>query len=97
MVHDDAQDPSHAEAPPAPEETLRQPPQDNAAEQSVLGGMLLSKDAIADVLERIKPDDFYKPAHQAVYDAILEMYGRSLLYTSPSPTARTRSRMPHSP
>ncbi|MCK0438959.1 replicative DNA helicase [Gordonia alkaliphila] len=42
----------------------------------MLGGMLLSKDAIADVLERIKPDDFYKPAHQAVYDAILELYGR---------------------
>ncbi|MFT3716573.1 MAG: replicative DNA helicase [Gordonia sp. (in: high G+C Gram-positive bacteria)] len=55
---------------------MRQPPQDIAAEQSVLGGMLLSKDAIADVLERIKPDDFYKPAHQAVYDAILELYGK---------------------
>ena len=69
-------DASLPEPPPAPEETLRQPPQDTAAEQSVLGGMLLSKDAIADVLERIKPDDFYKPAHQAVYDAILELYGR---------------------
>ncbi|MFZ2512801.1 MAG: replicative DNA helicase [Gordonia sp. (in: high G+C Gram-positive bacteria)] len=76
MVRDDTQDPTHAEPPPAPEEALRQPPQDNAAEQSVLGGMLLSKDAIADVLERIKPDDFYKPAHQSVYDAILELYGR---------------------
>ncbi|MFT4088602.1 MAG: replicative DNA helicase [Gordonia sp. (in: high G+C Gram-positive bacteria)] len=63
------------DGPPA-EEALRQPPQDMAAEQSVLGGMLLSKDAIADVLERIKPEDFYKPAHQAVYDAILELYGR---------------------
>ena len=34
----------------------RQPPQDLAAEQSVLGGMLLSKDAIADVLERLRPE-----------------------------------------
>src|SRR5271168_5458661 len=49
----------------------RQPPQDLAAEQSVLGGMLLSKDAIADVLERLRPSDFYRPAHQNVYDAIL--------------------------
>ena len=36
----------------------RQPPQDLDAEQSVLGGMLLSKDAIADVLERLRPGDF---------------------------------------
>jgi replicative DNA helicase len=54
----------------------RQPPQDVAAEQSVLGGMLLSKDAIADVLERLRPGDFYRPAHQNVYDAILDLYGR---------------------
>jgi replicative DNA helicase len=54
----------------------RQPPQDLAAEQSVLGGMLLSKDAIADVLERVRPGDFYRPAHQNVYDTILDLYGR---------------------
>ena len=54
----------------------RQPPQDVAAEQSVLGGMLLSKDAIADVLEKLRPGDFYRPAHQNVYDAILDLYGR---------------------
>jgi len=54
----------------------RQPPQDLAAEQSVLGGMLLSKDAIADVLERLRPGDFYRPAHQNIYDAILDLYAR---------------------
>src|SRR3984957_19832223 len=54
----------------------RQPPQDLAAEQSVLGGMLLSKDAIADVLEKLRPGDFYRPAHQNVYDAVLDLYGR---------------------
>jgi replicative DNA helicase len=61
--------------PPA-EDFGRQPPQDMAAEQSVLGGMLLSKDAIADVLERLRPGDFYRPAHQNVYDAILDLYSR---------------------
>ncbi|OBF13541.1 replicative DNA helicase [Mycobacterium sp. ACS4054] len=62
---------------PAPSEDFgRQPPQDMAAEQAVLGGMLLSKDAIADVLERLRPGDFYRPAHQNVYDAILDLYGR---------------------
>jgi replicative DNA helicase len=54
----------------------RTPPQDIAAEQCVLGAMLLSKDAIADVVEVLKPGDFYRPAHQTVYDAILDLYGR---------------------
>jgi replicative DNA helicase len=54
----------------------RTPPQDIPAEQSVLGGMLLSKDAIADVVEVLRPGDFYRPAHQLVYDAILDLYGR---------------------
>lgn len=54
----------------------KQPPQDLAAEQSVLGGMMLSKDAIADVVEALSPNDFYRPAHQAVYDCVLDLYGR---------------------
>jgi replicative DNA helicase len=54
----------------------KQPPQDLAAEQSVLGGMMLSKDAIADVVEVLSPTDFYRPAHQAVYDCVLDLYGR---------------------
>jgi len=61
---------------PIGEDFGRQPPQDMAAEQSVLGGMLLSKDAIADVLEELRPDDFYRPAHQSVYDCILDLYSR---------------------
>jgi replicative DNA helicase len=64
------------DAPPPSEDFGRQPPHDAAAEQAVLGGMLLSKDAIADVLERLRPGDFYRPAHQNVYDAILDLYGR---------------------
>ncbi|SDC81248.1 replicative DNA helicase [Actinokineospora iranica] len=54
----------------------RQPPQDLAAEQSVLGGMMLSKDAIADVIEALRPGDFYRPAHQIIYDCVLDLYGR---------------------
>ena len=65
-----------SDSPPPAEDFGRQPPQDLAAEQSVLGGMLLSKDAIADVLERLRPGDFYRPAHQNVYDAVLDLYGR---------------------
>jgi len=54
----------------------RTPPQDNAAEQSVLGSMLLSKDAIADVVETLKGVDYYRPAHEVIHDAIIDLYGR---------------------
>ncbi|MGQ0844120.1 MAG: DnaB-like helicase N-terminal domain-containing protein, partial [Sporichthyaceae bacterium] len=54
----------------------RVPPQDVTAEQCVLGGMMLNKDAIADVVEELRSTDFYRPAHQLVYDAILDLYGR---------------------
>jgi replicative DNA helicase len=52
------------------------PPQDIVAEQSVLGAMLLSKDAIAEVIESLREIDFYKPAHAKIYGAILDIYGR---------------------
>ena len=58
------------------EDPGRQPPQDPAAEQSVLGGMLLSKDAIADVVERLQAGDFYRPAHEIIFGAILDLFGR---------------------
>ncbi|WFE25634.1 replicative DNA helicase [Solwaraspora sp. WMMD791] len=54
----------------------RTPPQDIAAEQCVLGGMLLSKDAIADVVEILKSHDFYRPIHATIFDAVLDLYGR---------------------
>jgi replicative DNA helicase len=54
----------------------RMPPQDTDAEQSVLGSMLISKDAIADVLEVAKAHDFYKPAHETIFDAITDLYSR---------------------
>src|SRR6478735_3262329 len=54
----------------------RTPPQDLDAERSVLGGMMISKDAIADVVEQIRGTDFYRPAHEVVYDAIIDLYGR---------------------
>ncbi|CAA9377875.1 MAG: Replicative DNA helicase (DnaB) [uncultured Nocardioidaceae bacterium] len=54
----------------------RTPPQDEHAEQSVLGAMLLSKDAIADVVEGLRGVDFYRPANELVFDAILTLYGR---------------------
>ncbi len=67
---------SVAELAPRGGEFERTPPHDLAAEQCVLGGMLMSKDAISDVMEVISPPDHYRPAHQLVHEAILELYGR---------------------
>jgi replicative DNA helicase len=54
----------------------RTPPQDMEAEQCVLGAMMMSKDAIADVVETIRGTDFYRPAHEQIYNAIIDLYGR---------------------
>jgi replicative DNA helicase len=67
---------SVAEIVPRGEEFERTPPHDVAAEQCVLGGMLMSKDAISDVLEVIRPGDHYRPAHQLVHEVILDLYSR---------------------
>ncbi len=67
---------SVTEIAPRNDDFERTPPHDVAAEQCVLGGMLLSKDAISDVIEVIRPSDHYRPAHQLVHEAILDLYGR---------------------
>ena len=54
----------------------RTPPQDVQAEQSVLGAMMMSKDAVANVVEVLKGRDFYRPAHELIYDAILDLYAK---------------------
>jgi replicative DNA helicase len=52
----------------------RTPPHDLLAEQSAIGGMLLSKDAVADVIESVRAIDFYIPKHEIIFDAILALY-----------------------
>lgn len=59
---------------PPPNGLDRTPPQDIPAEQSVLGAMMLSKDAIADVVEQLKGVDFYRPAHETVFDVIVDLF-----------------------
>jgi replicative DNA helicase len=56
--------------------TERVPPHNLEAEESVLGSMMLSNEAIASVVEVLKPADFYRPAHQRIYDAVIAVYGR---------------------
>ncbi|MFV0320021.1 MAG: DnaB-like helicase N-terminal domain-containing protein, partial [Microbacterium sp.] len=52
----------------------RTPPHDMLAEQSALGGMLLSGDAVADVIETLRGTDFYVPKHELIFEAILNLY-----------------------
>ncbi len=54
----------------------RVPPHNLQAEESLLGAMLLSKDAIAAAVETCSADDFYKPAHGHIFDAIQSLYGQ---------------------
>ena len=52
----------------------RTPPHDLLAEQSVLGGMMLSKDAVADVYGLLRGADFYVPKHEVVFEAVMDLY-----------------------
>ena len=51
-------------------------PNDNLSEQSTLGGMLLSQEAIAEVFEYVKGDDFYAPKHETIFNAIMALYSK---------------------
>ncbi len=51
----------------------RVPPQNIEAEQAVLGAMLIKKEAIVEVQEILRPDDFYREAHRIVYEAMAEL------------------------
>lgn len=50
------------------------PPHSIEAEQSVLGAMLLDREAIVSACELIRPEDFYKDAHREIFEAMLELY-----------------------
>jgi replicative DNA helicase len=54
----------------------RVPPHNLEAEESLLGAMLLSRDAIAAAVETCTAEDFYKPAHGHIFEAIVSLYGQ---------------------
>ena len=57
-----------------PHQAMRVPPHNLAAEESLLGAMLLSKDAIATAVELVDADDFYKPAHGHIFEAVASLF-----------------------
>ena len=54
----------------------RLPPQSLEAEQSVLGAILIDREAVIEVAEFLKPEDFYRQAHGAIYRAMLDLFER---------------------
>jgi len=59
-----------------PSDGVRKPPQNLEAEESVLGSMMLSTEAIAEVIEEIKADNFYRSSHRVVFEALVHLYSR---------------------
>ena len=55
----------------------RVPPHNIEAEESVLGAIMLSPDAANVALEKLRPEDFYKPAHQLVFEAVTALFKAS--------------------
>ena len=70
----------HCTTPPAPESAGamidRLPPQSLEAEQSVLGAILIDRDAVIEVAEFLRPADFYRQANGRIYAAVLELFER---------------------
>ena len=52
----------------------RTPPHSREAEESVIGAVLLSEDAVNEVMDRIHPEDFYVPAHQAIFESMRTLF-----------------------
>jgi replicative DNA helicase len=69
----------------------RLPPQNLAAEQSVLGSMLINNNAILKVVEIISPDSFYRDAHRYIYEAMLTLFERNEPIDSLSVTETLRA------
>ncbi len=69
----------------------RLPPQDVDAERSVLGAMLLDRSALLETIEFLKSEDFYRPAHATIFEAVLRLFERSEPVDEVTVTAELRA------
>lgn len=53
------------------------PPQAVDLEEAVLGALMLEKDALTNVIDILRPQSFYKEAHQVIYQAIYDLFQSS--------------------
>ena len=68
------------------------PPQDLEAEQSVLGALMIDKDAVASVADLLVADDFYKKSHAVIYEAIIKLWNKREPIDILSVTSELKSR-----
>ena len=64
-----------------PEQAGKIPPQNLEAEQSLLGSLLIDKDAIIKIADLIVPEDFYKDANRYIFEGITHLYEHGLFLT----------------
>jgi len=57
-----------------PSDNIRIPPHNLDAEKAVLGALLLSEDALGEIVDILKPVDFYEKSHQAIFESVLSLY-----------------------
>ena len=62
------------QAPAQNYDPMRTPPHNNEAEMSILGSLMLEKDAVIKIADLLKVGDFYKDIHDQIYEAMLELY-----------------------
>lgn len=72
--------------------SIKLPPNNLEAEQSVLGAILIDRDAIIQVADVLKPEDFYQPAHEKIYGIILELFDRGKPIDTLSVTDRLKEK-----
>ena len=60
-----------------PTDAKELPPHNREAEQSVLGALMLDKEAIIKIVDFLKPDDFYRGVHADIYQTMLELYEKN--------------------
>ncbi len=70
----------------------RLPPQAVDLEEAILGALMLEKDPVNDVIDILKPESFYKEAHQKIYEAIYELFGDSEAIDILTVTQKLRSK-----
>ena len=65
--------PISTDAPASRDTLLRTPPHDHAAEQAVLGGMMMTGTVVDDITEILTGEDFYQPRHEMIFTAIVSL------------------------
>ena len=70
----------------------KKPPQNTEAEQSLLGCLMLDKDAIVKIVDSIRAEDFYKNIHQEIYQVMVDLYEKSEPVDILSVSARLREK-----